>query len=165
MLLFDDKDVAKSIDNIVAEVKGCLVHLHVSLNDLLPFPSDHQILIKSQNLPISWERAIIVRKFFENFGIVTGMMRKKEMLVISFKQAIAAKLTGRLLQVELVPRKMSKKKTVTRTLVLQVPWDPSAVFVREVSCLTIANNTSKMFNIPTTTTKNMGPSVLKLSGI
>ena len=105
MLLFDDKDVAKSTDNIVAEVKGCLVHIHVSLND-------HQILIKSQNLPISWERAIIVRKFFENFGIVTGMMRKKEMLVISFKQAIAAKLTSRLLQVELVPRKMSKKKTV-----------------------------------------------------
>ena len=143
MLLFDNKDVAKSIDNIVAEVKGCLVHLHVSLNDLLPFPTDHQILIKSQNLPISWERAIIVRKFFENFGIVTGMMRKKEMLVISFKQAIAGKLTGRLLQVELVPRKMSKKKTVTRTLVLQVPWDTSAVFVKEVSCLTIANNTSK----------------------
>ena len=72
MLLFDDKDVAKSIDNMVVEVKGCLVHLHVSLNDLLPFPTDHQILIKSQNLPISWERAIIVRKFFENFGIVTG---------------------------------------------------------------------------------------------
>ena len=84
----------------MVEVKGCLIHAHVDINNLLPFPSDHQILIESQFLPICWEAAIIVRKFFESFGEVTGIIRKKQMLVISFKEAIAARLTGRLLQVK-----------------------------------------------------------------
>ena len=82
------------------EVKGCLIHAHVDFNNLPPFPSDHQILIESQFLPICWEAAIIVRKFFESFGEVSGIIRKKQMLVISFKEGIAARLTGRLLQVK-----------------------------------------------------------------
>ena len=84
----------------MVEVKGCVIHAHVDINNLPPFPSDHQILIESQCLPISWEWAIILRKFFEGFGEVTGIIRKKQMLVISFKKAIAARLTGRLLQVK-----------------------------------------------------------------
>ena len=84
----------------MVEVKGCLIHAHVDIDNMPPFPSDHQILIESPCLPISWEKAIIVRKFFESFGDVTGIIRKKQMLVISFKKAIAAKLTGRLLQVK-----------------------------------------------------------------
>ena len=74
--------------------------MYVNINNLPPFPSDHQILIESQCLPISWEKAIIVKKFFESFGEVTGIIRKKQTLVISFKKAIAARLTGRLLQVK-----------------------------------------------------------------
>ena len=100
LLLFDDKDAAKSVDNTVVEVKGCLVHAHVDMHDLSPFPSDHQILIESQSLPITWERATIVRKFFETFGEVTGILSMKRRLVVSFKNSIAATLTGRLLQVE-----------------------------------------------------------------
>ena len=99
-LYFNDKDDAKKTDNSVVEVNGCLLHAHVDISSLPPFPSDHQILIESPCLPISWEKAIIVRKFFESFGDVTGIIRKKQMLVISFKKAIAAKLTGRLLQVK-----------------------------------------------------------------
>ena len=99
-LYFNDKEDAKKTDNSVVEVKGCLIHAHVDLNNLPPFPSDHQILIESQCLPNSWEKAIIVRKFFESFGEVTGIIMKKQMLVISFKKAIAARLTGRLLQVK-----------------------------------------------------------------
>ena len=99
-LFFNDKEDAEKTDNSVVEVKGCLIHAHVDINNLPPFPSDHQILIESQSLPISWEKAIIVRKFFESFGEVTGIIRKKQMLVISFKKAIAARLTGRLLQVK-----------------------------------------------------------------
>ena len=99
-LSFNDKEDAKKTDNSVVEVKGCLIHAHVDINNLPPFPSDHQILIKSHCLPITWEKAIIVRKFFESFGEVTGIIRKKQMLVISFKKAIAARLTGRLLQVK-----------------------------------------------------------------
>ena len=99
-LFFNDKEDAKKTDNSVVEVKGCLIHAHVDINNLPPFPSDHQILIESQCLPTTWEKAIIVRKFFESFGEVTGIIRKKQMLVISFKKAIAARLTGRLLQVK-----------------------------------------------------------------
>ena len=99
-LFFNNKEDAKKTDNSVVEVKGCFIHAHVDFNNLPPFPSDHQILIESQCLPISWEAAIIVRKFFESFGEVTGIIRKKQMLVISFKEAIAARLTGRLLQVK-----------------------------------------------------------------
>ena len=99
-ILFNDKEDSKKADNSVVEVKGCLLHALVDINNLPPFPSDHQILIESPCLPISWEKAIIVRKFFESFGDVTGIIRKKQMLVISFKKAIAAKLTGRLLQVK-----------------------------------------------------------------
>ena len=82
------------------KVRGCIIDVHEDINNLPPFPSHHQILIESQCLPINWEKAIIMRKFFESFGEVTGIIRKKQMLVISFKKAIAARLTGRLLQVK-----------------------------------------------------------------
>ena len=99
-LSFNDKEDAKKTDNSVVEVNGCLLHAHVDISSLPPFPSDHQILIESQFLPGSWEKTIIVKKFFESFGDITGIMRKKQSLVISFKKPIAAKLTGRLLQVK-----------------------------------------------------------------
>ena len=53
-LFFDDKDDAKKTDNSVVKVKGCLVDVHVDINNLPVFPSDHQILIVSQCLMISW---------------------------------------------------------------------------------------------------------------
>ena len=40
-----------------------------------------------------------MRGFFESFSKVTGIIKKRQMLVISFKESIAAKMTGRLLQV------------------------------------------------------------------
>ena len=113
LLLFDDKDAAKRVDNAVVEVKGCLVHAHVDMHDLSPFPSDHQILIESRSLPIAWERATIVRKFFETFGEVTGILSMKRRLVVSFKNSIAASLTGRLLQVEVAHREYEKKEYFT----------------------------------------------------
>ena len=60
-LFFDDKDDAKKTDNSVVKVKvkGCLVDVHVDINNLPVFPSDHQILIVSQCLMISWEKSII----------------------------------------------------------------------------------------------------------
>ena len=149
-LFFNDKEDAKKTDNSVVEVKGCLIHAHVDLNNLPPFPSDHQILIESQCLPNSWEKAIIVRKFFESFGEVTGIIMKKQMLVISFKKAIAARLTGRLLQVKFNTIIISEVK-IRDKFNVQVPWDSEAVFVREVSCLTISN-TSRTIKPPTTTT-------------
>ena len=149
LLLFDDKDAAKSVDNTVVEVKGCLVHLHVSFNDLPPFPSDHQILIESQSLPITWERATIVRKFFETFGEVTGILSMKRRLVVSFKNSIAATLTGRLLQVE-VGHHEKRIFYLERLLKIktQVPWASTAVFVREVSCLTIPPTSTTIKKLP-----------------
>ena len=58
-LFFDDKDDAKKTDNSVVKVKGCLVDVHVDINNLPVFPSDHQILIVSQCLMISWEKLFI----------------------------------------------------------------------------------------------------------
>ena len=57
-LFFDDKEDAKKIGINVVKVKGCLIDVHVDINNLPPFPSDHQILIVSQCL-ISWEKSII----------------------------------------------------------------------------------------------------------
>ena len=39
-LFFNDKEDAKKIDNSVVKVKGCLIYLHVDINNLPPFPSD-----------------------------------------------------------------------------------------------------------------------------
>ena len=56
--LFNDMEDAKKTDNSVVKVKGCLIQVHVDIDNLPPFPSDHQILIVSQCL-ISWEKSII----------------------------------------------------------------------------------------------------------
>ena len=151
LLLFDDKDAAKSVDNTVVEVKGCLVHAHVDMHDLSPFPSDHQILIESQSLPITWERATIVRKFFETFGEVTGILSMKRRLVVSFKNSIAAKLTGRLLQVKVAHHEYKKRIFYLERLLkmkAQVPWASTAVFVREVSFLTIPPTSTTIKKLP-----------------
>lgn len=58
-LFFDDKDDAKKTDNSVVKVKGCLVDVHVDINNLPVFPSDHQILIVLQCLMISLEKLIM----------------------------------------------------------------------------------------------------------
>ena len=50
---------AKKTDNNVVKVKGCLIDVHVDINNLPPFPSDHQILIVLQCLMISWEKSIM----------------------------------------------------------------------------------------------------------
>ena len=55
-LSFNDKEDAEKTDNSVVEVKGCLIQVHVDIDNLPPFPSDH--LIVSQCL-ISWEKSII----------------------------------------------------------------------------------------------------------
>ena len=53
------KEDAKKTDNSVVKVKGCLIYVHVDINNLLPFPSDQQILIVLQCLMISWEKMIM----------------------------------------------------------------------------------------------------------
>ena len=47
---FNDKEDAKKTDNSVLAVKGCLIRVHVDINSLPPFGSDHQIFIESQFL-------------------------------------------------------------------------------------------------------------------
>ena len=46
------KEDAKKTDNNVVKVKGCLIYVHVDINNLPPFPSDQQILIVLQRLMI-----------------------------------------------------------------------------------------------------------------
>ena len=54
-----NKEDAKKTDNSVVKVKGCLIDVHVDINNLPPFLSEHQILIVLQCLMISWENSII----------------------------------------------------------------------------------------------------------
>ena len=58
-LYFNGKEDAKKTDNSVVKVKGCLIYVHVDINNLPPFPSDQQILIVLQCLMISRENSII----------------------------------------------------------------------------------------------------------
>ena len=58
-LFFNDKEDAKKTANSVVKLKGCLIDVHVDINNLPPFPSDHQILIVLQCLMISWEKLIM----------------------------------------------------------------------------------------------------------
>ena len=91
---------AKKTLNKVVEVKGCLLHISSLLSDLSPFPSGHQILIQSSNLPKCWEKNIIVKGFFKKFGEVNGINFTDRGLVVSFQEDIASKMTGTLLQVK-----------------------------------------------------------------
>ena len=45
-LFFNDKKDAKKTANSVVKLKGCLIDVHVDINNLPPFPRDHQIQIK-----------------------------------------------------------------------------------------------------------------------
>ena len=101
IIVFDSASEAKKILNKVVEVKGCLLHTSIDFSDLSPFPSGHQILIESENLPRSWEKGVIIKNFFKVFGEVTGINFYKEgrSLVVSFKEDIASMMTGCLLQV------------------------------------------------------------------
>ena len=102
IIVFYSPRDAKKIINKVVEVKGCLLHISTVFSDLSPFPSGHQILIESQNLPKSWERLIIIKDFFKKFGEVTGIniIKGRNNLVVSFKEDIASRMTGSLLQVK-----------------------------------------------------------------
>ena len=75
-LFFDDKDDAKKTDNSVVKVKGCLVDVHVDINNLPVFPSDHQILIVSQCLMISWEKSIIEKIIQPNSETLAVVQRQ-----------------------------------------------------------------------------------------
>merc|ERR1712080_542064 len=56
----------------------------------------HQILLEDKDLPISWERFIILKEFFKKFGEVTGIIKlnyKKngvQRIVVSFKDSNTA---------------------------------------------------------------------------
>ena len=45
-LFFNDKEDAKKTANSVVKLKGCLIDVHVDINNLPPFPRDHQTQIK-----------------------------------------------------------------------------------------------------------------------
>ena len=48
-LFFNDKEDAKKTANSVVKLKGCLIDVHVDINNLPPFSRNHQIQIKLQN--------------------------------------------------------------------------------------------------------------------
>ena len=59
-------------------------------SELVPY----QVLIKSRNLPLSWERFIIIKEFFKKFGQVNGVIylgnngNGVQKVVVSFKDSL-----------------------------------------------------------------------------
>ena len=106
LITFSSVAEARRSRNMVVEVAGCLIHIHLDSFDLSPFPSRHQVLVESVQLAATYEKNSILRNFFETFGEVTGVMFTgiifKQMAVVSFRKNIASDLTGRLVQVRVV---------------------------------------------------------------
>ena len=100
---FSNKYQARKSLNKLVEVKGCILHTFTKLSELSPFPVSNQILIKSKRLPISWEKDVIIRQFFQTFGEVNGInLITKNKLLVSFKENIASRMTNTLLKVEIM---------------------------------------------------------------
>jgi hypothetical protein len=61
----------------------------------LPFPTTYQILIESESFPRSWERAVIVKDFFQIFGEVTGVhILVGNRVIVNFKEDLADRITA-----------------------------------------------------------------------
>ena len=121
VVTFSKVTVAKDLLNKVLVINNCTIHIIQCFSDISAFPVPYQILIESKNLPRCWEKHVIVKNFFNNFGEVTGVYfipkpsHYVQRLVVSFKEDKAKEMTF-----------------------LKVLWDSSyPVFVREVSCLTL----------------------------
>ena len=90
---------------------GQLVHTTTDFHDLSPFLTTYQILIESKSFPRSWERAVIIKDFFQIFGEVTGVnILAGNRFIVNFKEDLAARMTSSMVQVRAL-------------LSLQVPWD------------------------------------------
>jgi hypothetical protein len=95
----------------------------------LPFPTTYQILIESKSFPRSWERAVIIKDFFQIFGEVTGVnILAGNRVIVNFKEDLADRITGSLVQVR------GRRREAGALLSLQVPWDRQPVFLRKVFC-------------------------------
>jgi hypothetical protein len=100
IITFSSASDAERNLNKVVDVKGCLLHTTTDFYDLSPFPAAHQILIKSESFPRSWERAVIIKDFFQIFGEVTGVnILAANRVIVNFREDLAARMTGSLVQV------------------------------------------------------------------
>ena len=124
VVTFSKVSIAMEIINKVMILNGCTIHILQCFSDLSVYPIAYQILIESDNLPTCWEKHVIIKDFFNNFGEVTGVnfvtktSEGVQRVVVSFKEDMARMMTGSM---------------------MKVPWDKYPVFVREVSSLTLGN--------------------------
>ena len=96
---FQTSEDANNVFNKVLSVSDCKIHTFQGFNfrDLGSDPVPYQILIKSRNLPFSWEKFIIIKEFFKKFGQVNGVIylgnnvNGVQKVVVSFKDSLVAK--------------------------------------------------------------------------
>lgn len=100
-LTFEDTSAAISAMYQLVKVGDCEVYTSPHWNTLSATPVSHQVLLVLKGLPPMYERDIVVRKQFEDFGTVDAvewwkvLKRKSTRLVISFKEeSVALSLIG-----------------------------------------------------------------------
>jgi len=100
-LIFEDLASAVAANYQLVKVGECEVYTSPHWNNLTAKAVPHQVLLVCRRLPPMYERDMMVRKQFEEFGVVEAVewwkvrQRKSSRLVISFKEkSVALDLIG-----------------------------------------------------------------------
>jgi len=100
-LIFEDLASAVAANYQLVKVGECEVYTSPHWNNLTAKAVPHQVLLVCRRLPPMYERDMMVRKQFEEFGVVEAVewwkvrQRKSSRLVISFKEkSVALGLIG-----------------------------------------------------------------------
>ena len=94
---FKSSKDAENVFNKVLSISDCKIHTFHGFNHFGSDPVPYQILIKSTNLPFSWNKVIIIKEFFKKFGEVNGVffVSKDPGVVVSFQDScVVKKLVG-----------------------------------------------------------------------
>ena len=88
---------AKNVFNKVLSISDCKIHTFHGFNHLGSDPVPYQIFIESHNLPVCWEKFILIKNLFKKFEEVNGvfflgrMPGGEQKVVVSFQDSSVVK--------------------------------------------------------------------------